>query len=218
MNGPHDMGGFAGFGRVVPEAGEPMFHEPWEARSFALVLAMGMTGTWNIDAARYARECLPPMTYWSSSYYEMRHYALVDQLKALGLITAPEERSGRAEAAPRPLARVPRAADIPAILAAGGAADRPPVTAQAFALGDRVRTRIINPGGHTRLPRYARGREGEIVAVHGAHVFPDSSAMGEGENPQWLYTVRFTARELWGKETPDTVHLDLFEPYLEAVS
>ncbi len=85
-------------------------------------------------------------------------------------------------------------------------------------VGDRVRTLNVNPVGHTRLPRYARGREGEIVAVHGVHVFPDASAVGKDENPQWLYTVRFAARELWGKETPDTVQLDLFEPYLEAVS
>ena len=102
MNGPHDMGGFAGFGRVEPEAAEPVFHEPWEARSFALVLAMGMTGAWNIDAARYARERLAPLTYWSSSYYEMRHHALVDQLTALGLVTAAEEHAGRSEWPPLP--------------------------------------------------------------------------------------------------------------------
>jgi nitrile hydratase len=218
MNGPHDMGGFAGFGRVEPEAAEPVFHEPWEARSFALVLAMGMTGAWNIDAARHARERLPPLTYWSSSYYEMRHHALARQLMEAGLVTAREERSGRVEAPPRPLARVPRAAEIPAILASGGPADRPAVKPRAFAPGERVRTLNINPAGHTRLPRYARGREGQIVAVHGVHVFPDASAMGQGDDPQWLYTVRFTARELWGKETPDTVQIDLFEPYLEAAS
>ncbi len=90
-----------------------MFHEPWEARSFALVVAMGMTGAWTIDAARYARERLAPLTYWSSSYYEMRHLALVEQLKALGLITAPEEQCGRQEVPPLPLGSVPRAADIP---------------------------------------------------------------------------------------------------------
>jgi hypothetical protein len=82
-------------------------------------------------------------------------------------------------------------------------------------VGDKVRTRNINPSGHTRLPRYARGRAGESVAVHGTHVFPDSNAHGKGEDPQWLYTVRFSARELWGKDTKDTVMIDLWEPYLE---
>ena len=86
------------------------------------------------------------------------------------------------------------------------------------AVGDTIRTRNINPDGHTRLPRYARGKAGEIVAVHGTHVFPDSSAHGRGEDPQWLYTVRFTGRELWGKETEDSVCIDLWEPYLEALA
>jgi nitrile hydratase len=87
---------------------------------------------------------------------------------------------------------------------------------QAFAVGDRVRARNIHPTGHTRLPRYARGKTGEIAAVHGAHVFPDSSAHGRGDDPQWLYTVRFSACELWGKDSRDLVHIDLWEPYLES--
>ena len=104
-----------------------------------------------------------------------------------------------------------------ALGAAGGPADRPSNRPQGFAPGDHVRTRSINPDGHTRLPRYARGKVGEIVAVHGTHVFPDSNAHGLGEDPQWLYTVRFTAQELWGKDTRDCVMIDLWEPYLEAL-
>ena len=92
------------------------------------------------------------------------------------------------------------------------------VNGKRFAIGDKVRARTMNPHGHTRLPRYARGRAGEIVAVHGTHVFPDSAAHGLGEDPQWLYTVRFSARELWGKDTPDAVCIDLWEPYLEAIA
>ncbi|WP_373503585.1 nitrile hydratase subunit beta [Aestuariivirga sp.] len=216
MNGPHDMGGFTGFGPVIPEAGEPVWHHDWEPRAFALVLAMGMTGSWNIDMARHARERQPAMTYWRSSYYEMRHYALILQLVELGLITAMEEEQGKMVVPPKPVKRVPTAAMIPGILASGGPANRPSNRAAGFITGAKVRARNINPSGHTRLPRYARGKLGEVIAVHGTHVFPDSNAHGKGEDPQWLYTVRFTARELWGKESPDSVCIDLWEPYLEA--
>lgn len=216
MNGPHDMGGFVGFGPLKPEADEPVWHADWEPRAFALVLAMGMTGSWNIDEARHARERLPALRYWRSSYYEMRHYALLLQLIELGLVTAMEEEQGKMSVSPLPVKRVAKAEMIPAILSAGGPADRPSNLPQRFKPGDKVRTRNINPEGHTRLPRYARGKLGEIVLVHGTHVFPDSNAHGQGENPQWLYTVRFTARELWGKETKDSVCIDLWEPYLEA--
>lgn len=216
MNGPHDMGGFSGFGPVKPEVDEPVWHADWEPRAFALVLAMGMTGSWNIDEARHARERLPALQYWRSSYYEMRHYALLLQLIELGLVAAVEEEQGRMREPPLPVKRVAKAEMIPAILAAGGPADRPSNLPQGFKLGDKVRTRNINPEGHTRLPRYARGKIGEIDLVHGTHVFPDSNAHGQGENPQWLYTVRFSARELWGKDTKDSVCIDLWEPYLEA--
>lgn len=218
MNGPHDMGGFTGFGPVNAEADEPVWHEAWEPRAFALNLAMGMTGTWNIDEARHARELLPAMTYWPASYYEMRFYAMAAQLRERALITAEEEAEGRMSVPAKPLRRVPTASQIPDILRAGGPAARPSNRKQAFGLGDKVRTRNINPQGHTRLPRYARGKAGEIVAVHGTHVFPDSSGNGKGEDPQWLYTVRFSALELWGSDARDVVHLDLWEPHLEAAS
>lgn len=218
MNGPHDMGGFTGFGAVTAEADEPVWHAVWEPRAFALVLAMGMTGQWNIDEARHARERLPAMQYWRSSYYEMRHDALVLQLIELGLVTAMEEEQGSMAIPPKPVKRVAAAEMIPSILAAGGPADRPSNRPQRFAPGEKVRARNINPHGHTRLPRYARGKAGEIVGVHGTHVFPDSNAHGLGEDPQWLYTVRFSAAELWGKDTKDSVCIDLWEPYLEKLT
>jgi nitrile hydratase subunit beta len=130
MNGPHDMGGFTGFGPVAPEADEPVWHAQWEPRAFALVLAMGMTGQWNIDEARHARERLPALQYWQASYYEMRHHALVLQLTELGLVTAREEEQGRMATPPRPLKRIARAEMIPAILGAGG--DRPYTEHQPF--------------------------------------------------------------------------------------
>ena len=104
---------------------------------------------------------------------------------------------------------------IPAILQNSSGANRKSDLIASFRLGDKIRTRNINTEGHTRLPRYARGKIGEILRVHGTHVLPDSSAHRLGDNPQWLYTVRFTAKELWGHDNKDHVMLDLWEPYLE---
>jgi nitrile hydratase subunit beta len=215
MNGPQDMGGFEAFGPVKPEQNEPVFHSAWERRAFALNLAVGMTGTWNIDEMRHGRERLDPMLYWSSSYYEYRHYGLEMQIADAGLATPQEIANGHMSVPPKPVKRVAKAAMIPEILAKGGPAMRPSNLPQGFQIGDRVRARNITPEGHTRLVRYARGKIGEIVLVHGTHVLPDSSAHGKGDDPQWLYTVRFTARELWGRDSADGVCIDLWEPYLE---
>ena len=215
MNGPQDMGGFTAFGPVKPEADEPVFHSDWERRAFAINLAMGMTGSWTIDEARHARERLHPLQYWSSSYYEYRHYALELQLQEKGLATASELKSGRLAAPAKAVQRVPTAGEAVAMLYAGSPYTRPSNRPQMFQPGDKVRARNITPEGHTRLVRYARGKAGEIVLVHGTHVLPDSSAHGHGDDPHWLYTVRFTARELWGKDTRDSVCIDLWEPYLE---
>lgn len=215
MNGPHDMGGMMSFGPVVAEADEPVFHTEWERRAFAINLAASMTGSWTIDAARHERELLPPAVYWRSSYYEMRHYALENQLEKLGLAARDEMASGRMSDAPRPVRQVPGPARAAEILSARGAYERQAPSPASFALGDKVRTRNIHPRGHTRLPGYAKGKLGEIVAVHGAHVFPDSSAHGLGEDPRWLYTVKFSSLELWGRDG-GSVCADLWEPYLEA--
>jgi nitrile hydratase len=86
-----------------------------------------------------------------------------------------------------------------------------------FAVGDTVKTRVINPTTHTRLPRYARGKQGVVEVVRGVFVFPDSNAHGRGEDPRWLYTVRFDGAELWGADAePHTqVSIDAWEPYLD---
>ncbi len=215
MNGPQDMGGQAGFGPLAPEPNEPSFHSEWERRAFALALAMGMTGSWNIDISRHARERLPAMQYWSSSYYEVWIAGLMKLMTEAGLVSESEIASGHSSAKPKPVTRVATAAMIPAILQKGGSATRTSDLKAKFKIGNKIRTRNINPEGHTRLPRYARGRAGEITAVHGTHVLPDSSAHGLGDNPQWLYTVRFSAKELWGHDNKDYVMLDLWEPYLE---
>jgi hypothetical protein len=200
VNGAHDMGGMHGFGPVVAEADEPYFHDEWEKRVLALVLAMGASGRWNIDGSRFARENREPSDYLSKSYYE---------IWLAGLETLVAQHASEP-------GRVLRAADVPATLARGGPTVRSSPQPARFAVGDRVRTVNINPLGHTRLPRYVRGRAGVIERVHGCHVFPDSNAHGRGEDPQWLYTVRFEATELFGPDADprSSVSVDAFEPYL----
>lgn len=216
MNGAHDMGGAHGFGPVVPEADEPAFHADWERRAFALTLAMGATGEWNIDGSRFARENREPGDYLSKTYYEIWLAGLERLLADRGLVTPEEVEAGEA-GPPRPVARTLAPEDVARMLHRGGPTEREPPRPARFAAGDRVRARNLNPRTHTRLPRYVRGRTGTVVAVHGAHVFPDANAHGGGEDPQWLYTVRFSARELFGGDADPhaSASVDAFEPYLE---
>jgi nitrile hydratase len=216
MNGPQDLGGQMGFGPVAPETDEPVFHAPWEKRALALTLAMGAAREWNIDISRHARESLPPAQYLSSSYYEIWIAGLCKLMLAQGLVTAAELASGKMAVPPKKVAGKLLAENVAKSLAKGGPTSRPG-TAPRYKPGDRVRTRNMHPQTHTRLPRYLRGHVGEIVHLHGAHVFPDSNAHGKGEAPQPLYTVRFSAREVWGeaRHPNDTVSADLWESYLE---
>ena len=217
MNGVHDMGGMQGFGPVLPEADEPRFHAPWERRVFALTLAMGATGQWNLDQSRFARESLPPAQYLNSSYYQIWLAALGRLMVERGLVTPEEITDGRMRQPPSGIASVLSAERVEAVLAAGSATVRPAVAPARFAIGAAVRARSINPTSHTRLPRYCRGKSGTVTKLHGPHVFPDANARGEGEQPRWLYTVRFGAHELWGADTTAAaVHVDCWEPCLEA--
>jgi len=216
MNGAQDLGGTMGHGPIAPEADEPVFHHDWEKSSFALTLAMGFFGQWNIDKGRFTRESLPPAQYLSSSYYQIWFAALANLLTELEFVSTREIAGGKSLGDARSLPRGAVVADeVLAILARGGPASRPETKAARFKVGDKVTTRNINPETHTRLARYLRGRTGEIAMVHGFHVLPDSSAHGLGDDPQWLYSVRFSARELWGEDRNqnDHVHADLWETY-----
>lgn len=217
MNGVHDMGGMQGFGPVAPEPDEPVFHTEWEARCLALNRAMGYARAWNIDMSRSMIEAMPPHLYLSMSYYEKWAFRLEQLLLARGFLTAQEIAAGHALEPGKPLPRKLAAADVAKSLTRPSY-ERPALAPARFAVGDRVRTKNIHPTTHTRLPRYARGRSGLIESVRGCQVFPDSAAIGAGENPQWLYTVRFEGRELWGEsaEPTLTVSIDAWEPYLEA--
>ena len=213
-NSVHDMGGMHGFGPVEAEPNEPLFHATWEARVRALQRAMGATGVWTIDGFRAAQELLAPLTYLSSSYYERWFRALERQVVRHGLVGEDEIAAGRVL---RPGIRLNRKLTLDDAKAnRSGRYDRPAPGLARFKAGDSVRTRNINPTTHTRLPRYARDKLGTVEAVRGCHVFPDTAAIGAGENPQWLYTVVFTGRELWGEEADPAIRVSIeaFEPYL----
>jgi len=206
VNGVHDMGGMHGFGPVTPEPDEPVFHAEWEGRVLAMDQAMRATGEWGVDAARFAREREPPAKYMAESYYERWLGGLERLLLERGLVSEEELTAGRSLTPGRALR---------GNVAAGSR--REPSRPARFAVGDRVRARNIHPSGHTRLPRYVRGHVGTVTRLHGCHVFPDASAHGLGDDPQWLYVVGFDATELWGADAQSgsTVSVDAFEPYLE---
>ncbi len=216
MNSAHDLGGQHGFGPVVPEPDEAVFHAPWEARVLALTVAMGATGSWTIDTSRHARESLPPAEYLASSYYQIWRAGLERLLQLRQLATAEEIASGAVIEPPAPVKRVLQAADVTPVLHRGTDYRREPPAPAQFRVGDVVRARKIHPRGHTRLPRYARGNVGTIARIHGCHVFPDTAAHGGGDHPHWLYAVRFAAVELWGEAADPTVSvlIDCWEPYL----
>ena len=217
MNGVHDLGGMHGMGAILPEADEPVFHHRWEARVFALMRAMGAFGRWNIDASRHQRELIPAAEQLRMSYYEKWLTGLTELLLQHGFITADELVSGKATAAASKQSPALPADQVPQFIARGSPASRSASSTPRFLRGQRVRARNLNPTGHTRLPRYARGKMGAIDRVHGTFVFPDSNAHFQGERAQHLYSVRFEARELWGDGATahDAVYLDLWEDYLD---
>ncbi|HSP24219.1 MAG TPA: nitrile hydratase subunit beta [Saliniramus sp.] len=217
MNGPQDIGGMHGFGPVPIEADEPLFHAAWERRALGLTVAMGASGMWNIDTSRHARESLPPAEYYAASYYEIWTRGVEGLVTRLGLVSEAELAAGAALEAPAPIKRVLKSGEVEAALKRGSPTERATDRPARFKVGDAVTTRVMNPVGHTRLPRYARGKSGVVEMVHGAHVFPDTNAHGDGEQPQWLYNVRFSGRELWGEEADAdlVVSIDAWESYLE---
>lgn len=218
MNGPHDMGGMTCYGPVEREDNEPLFHAVWERRVFALAM-LSLGGMANLDEFRHAIERMDPVHYLSLSYYE--HWlAALETLAVEKGVLAPQELAsgtlqGGAAETPGPLP----AAAVAEVVRRGVSAERDKGRlAPRFAPGDRVVARNINPSGHTRLPRYARGKPGRIARVHGAFVYPDSNAHGGGEQAQPLYSVCFKAQTLWGPDTPghDRVYIDLWEDHVES--
>ena len=218
MNGVHDMGGMHGMGPIRHEPDEPVFHEPWEGRVYAITrVVRAGGGRQNLDNSRHLLELLPPAEYLRMSYYARWYARLANQLVANGIVTREELDTGRAaEGSPKAEPRV-TAAMVPDIVVRRNSARREAASAPRFKVGQRVRARNLNPTGHTRLPRYARGKSGVIARDHGVFVFPDTNAAFAGEKPQHVYSVRFTARELWGPDAAprDRVHIDMWDDYLD---
>jgi nitrile hydratase len=216
MNGVHDMGGQHGMGPVEYEKNEPVFHAEWEGRVYALTRAMRAWRKWNLDTDRHTIERLPPADYLRMSYYERWFQRLLEHVVQYGFVTREELESGRAAPASttaKPALTVAAASGVTRGIPSSRDASVRPV----FAVGQRVRTKNVHPTGHTRLPRYARGKVGVIERDHGVYAFPDTNAHFKGEKRQHVYSVRFPAQELWGREASprDSVRLDLWDDYLE---
>jgi nitrile hydratase subunit beta len=216
VNGVHDMGGMQNMGTLSREKNEPVFHETWEGRVYALNRAAAAGGKWNIDAARYEIELIPPADYLRMSYYERWHARLVELLIKRRMVKRSEIDSGQPSQDSHRTTPLLTPANVSVMAPANP--ERPKAAASSrFKIGQHVRARNMHPAHHTRLPRYARGKQGVISRDHGIFVFPDTNAHSAGETPQHVYSVSFTARELWGTQASphDSVHLDLWDDYLE---
>lgn len=217
MNGAHDMGGMHGMGPIDHEKDEPVFHTRWEARAFALTRAMSAWRKWNIDASRHERELIPAAEYLRMSYYEKWIAGLEALIVKHGLVTRAELQTGSVDPTQSKASPPLTVEHVAQMIGRGVFASRSEGAPARFVAGQHVRAKNINPTGHTRLPRYARGKVGLVVRDHGMFVFPDTNAHFQGENPQHVYSVRFTAHELWGEGASprDAVYLDLWDEYLE---
>ena len=220
MNGIHDMGGMTCYGPIKREEDEPVFHSDCERRVFAMLIAsLAFLGP--IDRARHAIERMDPVQYLTTSYYEHWLAGIEIMAKDLGYLTDEELDSGKVITLKDTLHPPPNAEMVEGLAREGMLATREDGRQEpVFKIGDKVRARNIEIHGHTRLPRYVRGKTGVIEMLHGVHAFPDTAAHDQGENPHTLYNVRFEARELWGDnvERKDSVYIDLWEDYLEPVN
>ena len=219
MDGIHDLGGMHGFGAVADEPEEQRFHAGWHGRMFALSRVLRWSLPFGGDHVRAAIERMRPDHYLRSSYYEKWLEGNLAVLRGLGVVSE-EELAGKA---PRPLpARLIGRPALPAGEAAAfvfkgmPAPSATPDRPARFRAGDRVVTREHLGFGHTRLPRYARGRPGSVERVAGVFVLADANAAGRPHR-ETVYSVAFSQRDLWGEEAEahDSLVLDLWESYLE---
>jgi len=216
MNGVHDMGGMHGMGAIQVEKNEPVFHARWEGRVIAMRRAVAASGKITLGL-REAIESIPAADYLRMSYYQRWFTALIEQLVASGLVTRAEIESGQPAKGSVKATPALKPADAATLSFRVSGAMLKVEVAPRFRAGQRVRARQINPVGHTRLPRYARGRAGLIEQDRGVQAFPDTHLTAPVASAQHVYSVRFTARELWGEAASphDAVYLDLWDDYLE---
>lgn len=207
MDGIHDLGGMTGFGAVEVERNEPVFHERWEARAFALNgIGLRVLKAYNVHEYRHAVERMEPAHYLAAPYYERWFTAIATLMVEKGVVT--HEELGRRAAGPFPLARPPVYAN---------ACEAKVTNQPRFAANDRVTVRDIHPTGHTRVPRYVRGKTGHIVQSTPEFEFPDLAGHAKPAHKEPTYLVEFAAAELWPNagETRESVVIDLWESYLD---
>jgi nitrile hydratase beta subunit len=222
MDAIHDLGGKAGFGAVVREKHEPVFHARWEAKVFALMRASGAAGAFlNTDRFRHLVERINPVAYLTHGYYGRWLGGVETGLVESGILDVDaiaakvSDLGGEQQSliAAQPKSNPDSQGNVPTAVGSDRA-----VAAPKFAVGQQVLTSALAKPGHTRLPAYARAKIGTVITTHGGWVYPDTNAHGLGEDPQNLYTVQFTSATLWGgSEKKVKVSLDLFEPYLSPV-
>jgi len=217
MNGVHDMGGMHGMGPIEPDSGGLVFSEPWKGRVYAMIRSMGAWRKWTLDADRYSIELLPPDEYLRASYYERRFLGLIGAMLRHEVVREDEIATGQSASGSTPATPALGVERVPLIVNRGIPSSQEAAIKPKFKPRQRVRALNINPPGHTRLPRYARGKVGTIALDHGVYSFPDTNAHGLGEKRQHVYSVRFASRELWGDSASprDFVHLDMWDDYLE---
>lgn len=222
MNGIHDMGGTHGYGPIEPRQNEEIFHAEWEKRVPGLSAATRVNDTINIDESRHGIERMSPAAYLTSTYYERHLYTIELNLLEKGVLTAEEieQRIEQLQRDPGSMQRRDDPAQADRLLRYRRHVEQPPPPDPAcarYVVGDHVRTRNVHPEGHTRLPRYARGKRGVIDRFHGVETLPDANAHRRGPSPEPLYSVRFDAVELWGASADGrgSVYIDLWESYLE---
>ena len=218
MNGIHDIGGMDNIGPVNIEKDEPVFHDDWERKVYALTLATMGAGIFVTDEVRFVTETIPPSDYLTFKYYEKWLYSLEQLVLQKNVVTREELESGKVMA-PELTVGVEAA---PAERMQYGMNNRIPVFVEVdippkFMVGDAIIAKNINPLHHTRIPRYIRGRRGVVEMNHGIFLLPDTNAHGGPDKPQHVYNVRFSARELWGEDAPanDCVYIDLFDDYMD---
>ena len=219
MSKVHDMGGRLDPRRIDITSSNIKFKAEWEKDVFAITLALGFSGLWNLDRSRYARESLEPQDYLQFGYFEKWLAGLINLLGENGIIKDGKESEGNFK---KSSFRVLEAKNVKKLLHMGGPTKRDRATEKKFNLGETVSVRTNNGNtkvekGHTRLPDYVKGRSGKVIAYHGSHVLPDANAHFLGESPEALYSVEFKSQDLWDKfeHIEDSVVVDLWESYLE---
>ena len=223
MNGVHDLGGTDGLGLVPVESDEPVWHADWEKAAFGMFSMPFRAGFFGVDQFRHGIEKMHPAAYLLSPYYEHWMHSVEHYGTAKGVFDAQEVERRTAHYLKHPDEPLPDTKDpeilsfVNAAVRHGAPARRESDAVAKFSVDDWVRVGDDSPHGHTRKARYVRGRTGVVLMAHGTFIYPDSAGNGNGDDPQHVYTIRFTNEELWGSDTAEpngSVQFDVWEPYL----